>query len=71
MLDFREGWELERWGVKVLEGLGFWGVSLEMDENSELEEGEACYYKDDDDNINPDTAFSYIVRVWFLLFLFQ
>ncbi|XWS08617.1 hypothetical protein CRYUN_Cryun40dG0017200 [Craigia yunnanensis] len=31
-----------------------------MDENSEIEEGEACYYKDDDDNINPDTTFSYI-----------
>ncbi|XP_022760529.1 uncharacterized protein LOC111306833 [Durio zibethinus] len=31
-----------------------------MDENSDLEEGETCYYKDDDDNINPDTAFSYI-----------
>ncbi|XWS14057.1 hypothetical protein CRYUN_Cryun36dG0090800 [Craigia yunnanensis] len=31
-----------------------------MDENYELEEGEACYHKDDDNNINPDTAFSYI-----------
>ncbi|KAK8623867.1 hypothetical protein V6N13_065229 [Hibiscus sabdariffa] len=31
-----------------------------MDENSELEEGEACFYEDEDDNINPDTAFSYI-----------
>ncbi|XVF38689.1 hypothetical protein REPUB_Repub20aG0123400 [Reevesia pubescens] len=32
-----------------------------MDENSELEEGEACFHKDgDNDNINPDTAFSYI-----------
>ncbi|XWS53645.1 hypothetical protein CRYUN_Cryun10bG0018600 [Craigia yunnanensis] len=31
-----------------------------MDENSEPEEGEACYNKDDEDNINPDTAFSYI-----------
>ncbi|XVE82118.1 hypothetical protein DITRI_Ditri15bG0121500 [Diplodiscus trichospermus] len=31
-----------------------------MDENSELEEGEACYLEDYDDNINPDTAFSYI-----------
>ncbi|XP_022721726.1 uncharacterized protein LOC111279098 isoform X2 [Durio zibethinus] len=31
-----------------------------MDESSELEEGEACYHKDDDGNINPDTAFSYI-----------
>ncbi|KAK9020056.1 hypothetical protein V6N11_054551 [Hibiscus sabdariffa] len=31
-----------------------------MDENSEPEEGEACYYGDDDDTINPDTAFSYL-----------
>ncbi|XWS39054.1 hypothetical protein CRYUN_Cryun18bG0017100 [Craigia yunnanensis] len=31
-----------------------------MDENSGPEEGEACYNKDDNDNINPDTAFSYI-----------
>ncbi|KAE8736057.1 Tetratricopeptide repeat-like superfamily protein [Hibiscus syriacus] len=31
-----------------------------MDENSELEEGEACYYRDDDGKINPDTAFSYL-----------
>ncbi|EOY06471.1 hypothetical protein QUC31_016266 [Theobroma cacao] len=31
-----------------------------MDENSELEEGEACYHKDDDDYINPDTDFSYL-----------
>ncbi|GMI64091.1 hypothetical protein HRI_000078400 [Hibiscus trionum] len=35
-------------------------MGLEMDENSELEEGEACFHEDDDDNINPDTAFSYI-----------
>ncbi|KAE8711932.1 Tetratricopeptide repeat-like superfamily protein [Hibiscus syriacus] len=31
-----------------------------MDGNSEPEEGEACYYRDADDNINPDTAFSYL-----------
>ncbi|XP_012455485.2 cysteine-tryptophan domain-containing zinc finger protein 7 [Gossypium raimondii] len=31
-----------------------------MDENSEPEEGEACYHRDDDDDINPDTAFSYL-----------
>ncbi|KAK8635093.1 hypothetical protein V6N13_022970 [Hibiscus sabdariffa] len=31
-----------------------------MDEDSEPEEGEACYYRDDDDNINPDIAFSYL-----------
>ncbi|KAJ7955064.1 CW-type zinc-finger protein [Quillaja saponaria] len=31
-----------------------------MEENTELEEGEACYYKDDDENIDPDIALSYI-----------
>ncbi|XP_039058315.1 cysteine-tryptophan domain-containing zinc finger protein 7-like [Hibiscus syriacus] len=32
-----------------------------MNENSEPEEGEACYYRDDDDDtINPDTALSYL-----------
>ncbi|KAF3456193.1 hypothetical protein FNV43_RR00843 [Rhamnella rubrinervis] len=31
-----------------------------MEENSELEEGEACYYKDDDENIDPDIDLSYI-----------
>lgn len=36
-----------------------------MEENSELEEGEACYYKDDDENIDPDIDLSYIVRVFF------
>jgi len=35
-----------------------------MDDNTELEEGEACYYKDDDDdNIDLDSL-SYIVRVF-------
>lgn len=34
-----------------------------MEDNSELEEGEACYYKDDDENIDPDIDLSYIVRV--------
>ncbi len=32
-------------------------------ENSELEEGEAFQYKDDDDSIDPEIALSYIVRV--------
>ncbi|TYI38858.1 hypothetical protein ES332_A02G058100v1 [Gossypium tomentosum] len=31
-----------------------------MDENSDLEEGEAWFHEDEGDNINPDTAFSYI-----------
>ncbi|XP_039071240.1 cysteine-tryptophan domain-containing zinc finger protein 7-like [Hibiscus syriacus] len=31
-----------------------------MDENSELEEGEAYFHDYEDDNINLDTAFSYI-----------
>uniref|UniRef100_A0A6P4AP26 uncharacterized protein LOC107433251 n=1 Tax=Ziziphus jujuba TaxID=326968 RepID=A0A6P4AP26_ZIZJJ len=35
-------------------------MRLEMEDNSELEEGEARYYKDDDKNINPDTDLSYI-----------
>ena len=45
----------------------FWCVFvwLNMDDNTELEEGEACYYKDDDDdNIDLDSL-SYIVRVFF------
>ncbi|XP_038991746.1 cysteine-tryptophan domain-containing zinc finger protein 7-like [Hibiscus syriacus] len=31
-----------------------------MDENSEFEEVEACFHEDEDDNINLDSAFSYI-----------
>ena len=39
-----------------------------MKENTELEEGEACYYNGDDEaNIDPD-SFSYIVRTCFNLF---
>ncbi|KAF8394535.1 hypothetical protein HHK36_020746 [Tetracentron sinense] len=44
-------------GRKAL-GLGF-GVEGEMEE-TELEEGEACYYRDDDTSIDPDVALSYI-----------
>lgn len=40
------------------QGLGF-GVGREMDE-TELEEGEACCYPDDDTSIDPDVALSYI-----------
>lgn len=38
-----------------------------MEDNTELEEGEACYYNDNYENINPDIDLSYIVRVpfWF------
>ncbi|KAJ4968928.1 hypothetical protein NE237_015629 [Protea cynaroides] len=39
-------------------GLGF-GVGGEMEE-TELEEGETCYYQDDDASIDPDVALSYI-----------
>jgi len=40
-----------------------------MKEDTELEEGEAFYYRDDDeDNIDPD-SFSYIVRTYFNIFL--
>lgn len=37
---------------------------FEMEDN-EIEEGEACYFKDDS-NIDPDIALSYIVRVFTL-----
>lgn len=43
-----------------------WGSSrVQMMEEHDLEEGEACYYnKDDDDtSFDPDIALSYIVRV--------
>lgn len=40
------------------------GWSDNMEEDAELEEGEAAYYKDDDDrSIDPDIALSYLVRV--------
>ncbi|KAJ4956717.1 hypothetical protein NE237_013500 [Protea cynaroides] len=39
-------------------GLGF-GVGGEMEE-TELEEGEACYYQEDDPSIDPDVSLSYI-----------
>ncbi|OVA15012.1 zinc finger protein [Macleaya cordata] len=39
-------------------GLGF-GGGREMEE-TELEEGEACFYQDDDANIDPDVALSYL-----------
>jgi len=47
-----------------------WWV-VEMKEDTELEEGEAFYYKDDDDedNIDPD-SFSYIVRNYSIFFFF-
>lgn len=35
-----------------------------MDDNTELEEGEACYYKDDDDDKLDLDSLSYIVRVF-------
>ncbi|PON88290.1 Zinc finger, CW-type [Trema orientale] len=36
------------------------GLEMEVEDNSELEEGEACYYKDDDEIIDPDIDLSYI-----------
>ncbi|KAF8392615.1 hypothetical protein HHK36_022962 [Tetracentron sinense] len=39
-------------------GLGF-GIGGEMEE-TELEEGEACYYRDDNTSIDPDVSLSYI-----------
>lgn len=55
-------------------GLGF-GIGGDMDE-TEVEEGEACYYQnhddDDDSPIDPDVALSYIVSFFPNLFtLFQ
>jgi hypothetical protein len=54
-------------------GLGF-GGGREMDEN-ELEEGEACSYRNDNDDydasIDPDVALSYIVRAFFFSFFFH
>lgn len=41
----------------------FWWVVKMMMENTELEEGEACYCKDDNEaTIDPD-SYSYIVRI--------
>lgn len=39
-----------------------------MEEDNELEEGEACYYKDDDNHIDLDSL-SYIVRAYLNLLL--
>lgn len=48
------------------------GLGLEM-EDTELEEGEALGYHDEDEDstIDPDVALSYIVRILnFILFIF-
>lgn len=45
---------------------------MEENNSTELEEGEACYYQEEEggnDNIDPDIALSYIVRAWLLLLL--
>lgn len=39
-------------------------------EETELEEGEACF-DDNDASIDPDTALSYIVRVFFLCWVYK
>ena len=39
------------------------GMGIEMEE-SEIEEGEACSFKEDDVTIDPDMTFSYIVRIF-------
>lgn len=41
---------------------------MKMEEDTELEEGEACFYKDDD-NDNDLESLSYIVRVYLNLIL--
>lgn len=40
-------------------GLGFGGNM----EDTELEEGEACSYQDDDPTVDPDIALAYLVRI--------
>lgn len=56
-----EGVRVSGLGIGLGSGLG---RMVDMEENIELEEGEACFAKDDDDtNIDPDIALSYIVRV--------
>lgn len=51
-------------------GLGF-GIGGEMEE-TEVEEGEACYYQNDDDDspIDPDVALSYIVSLFLSCLLY-
>lgn len=44
-----------------------WGSGPKMIQDPELEEGEACYHKDDT-SIDPDVALSYLVRVSLLFF---
>lgn len=46
-----------------------WGSGPRMIQDPELEEGEACYHKDDT-SIDPDVAFSYLVRVSLLFLIF-
>lgn len=71
-----------RWTSKIGDELGFlafgigigmsflnmrsWASGPRMIQAQDLEEGEACYYKDDT-RTNPDIALSYIVRVHSLL----
>lgn len=54
-------------------GLGFGGGG-EMEE-TELEEGEACSYRNDcddyDASIDPDVALSYIVRILYMFLCFR
>lgn len=49
-------------GRKGLEQ-GFSSNKREMDE-TELEEGEACSYHDDDTSIDPDVSLSYLVSIF-------
>lgn len=48
-------------------GLGF-SSGFQMDE-TEVEEGEACYYRDNP-SFDPDTALSYIVITYFSIIIF-
>ena len=55
-------------------GLGFGGGNRREEmEDTELEEGEACSYQNNDDNdasIDPDIAYSYLVKEYICVFIF-
>lgn len=63
MLDFRDGGAAGGFGFRFR----LWALGLDFDvemEENELEEGEARYYKgEDNEGTDPEIALSYIVRV--------
>jgi hypothetical protein len=46
----------------------FEGNGVATMEDNELEEGEACFYQEEDPNCDPDVAFSYIVSAHVVFF---